>query len=368
MFFSSILNKLTISILLLIASVFFSFSQTPAPPPESPLKKCWTSTVDSAEVRAMLSDAATLYAATSDGKLRAVRADDGSQLWTAEIGGDFVSNMIMANDDLVVISNTSGEKKLSVIRSLSRQTGVVHWRAEVPFSEKYYLGGLERNEIAAVGSSGFAIGVSVENGTTIWKTDLGEVSAEPSFRNGKVLVGSVSKRIYSISTAERGRVLLNVESKWKPTAVALHDEGDFVVGDERGNIAKYDSNGNTGWKFKNGASISYLLGIEGGILAASNDNFLYMLTNSRGGVIWKRRLSGRIALEPVVMKESIFAVTYGDGRGYSVSMKKGKIIDQILNSEKDFTPVTIAGFGEKLIVPGPNGITQYSANCKISGL
>ena len=364
MLFSSILNKLALFGLLLIECAAFSFSQDPAlRSQESPLKKCWTSPVDSAEVRTMLADAGVLYSTGSDGNLRAVRLDDGSQLWTAEIGGDFASNIIAAGNDLIVVSNASGEKKQSSIRSVSKQTGVVRWRAEVPFSEKYYLGGFERNEIAAIGSTGFAIGVSLENGTTIWKTDLGEVSAAPSFGNGKVLVGAVSKHIYLISAVERGRILLKVESKWKTTAVALHDDGDFVVGDERGNIVKYGSNGNTGWKFKNGASISHLTPTDEGILAASNDNFLYMLTNSRGGVIWKRRLSGRIALQPVVMKESIFAVTYGDGRGYLLSTRKGKIVDQTANADKDFTPLSITGSGEHISIPGPNGVTLYSSSC-----
>jgi outer membrane protein assembly factor BamB len=366
MFFISIraiLNKLILSAFLCNAAAFPLYSQKVDATPEAvPLKKCWTSQLGSAEARSLFSDGSALYAAMSDGRLHALSAEDGSSGWTVEIGGSFVSNIIAANDDLVVISNSSGDKKQSTIRSISKQTGIVHWRAEVPFSEKYFLGGARQNEIAAVGSTGVVLGVSLENGSTIWKVDTGEVSAEPSFLNGLVVVGTSSKRVVVITQPER-KISLNLESKWKPTAVALLAGGNLIVGDERGNIVEYDSAGNTDWKFKNGASISHLMQTEAGILVASNDNFLYMLTDSRGGVVWKRRLSGRIALEPVVGKDSIFAVTYGDGRGYLLSLHKGKIIDQTADSNKDFTPLTIAGLTEgRIAVPTTNGVALFAAS------
>lgn len=358
------LKKFILTLLLCVMAVIPAFSQKPESTPQgTPLKKCWTSPIDQAAVRKLYSDAATIYAAMSDGKLQAFQAQDGTTAWTVEIGGEFVSNMLAANDHLIIVSNTSGEKKQSTIRSISKQTGVVHWRAEVPFSDKYFLGGATPTELAAVGSTGFVIGISLENGAANWKADIAEASAEPSFGNGTVLVGTASKRIYSVSQTERGRIVLNIETKWKPTAVALLGEGKFVAGDERGNIVAYHSNGSTDWRFKNGASISHLTPTTDGILAASNDNFLYLLTENRGGVIWKRRLSGRIALEPVVMKESVFAVTYGDGRGYLISMNKGKITDQTETAEKDFTPISIAGSADgHIAVPTPSGIVLYSPN------
>ncbi|HKX84559.1 MAG TPA: PQQ-binding-like beta-propeller repeat protein, partial [Pyrinomonadaceae bacterium] len=319
-----------------IAAVVPVYSQDAEGTPQgNPLKKCWTYGLDSTEVRALFADESLIYAATSDGKLRSLSAQDGTAVWTVELGGEFASKILGVNEDLIVVSNTSGEKKQSVIRAIRKQTGVARWRAEVPFSEKYYLGSSDPNGIAAIGSAGFALGISSESGATVWKTDLAAVAAEPSFKNGLVLIGAGSTRIYLLSLAERGRIVLNIESRWKPKAVAILDHGRFVAGDERGNITAFHSQGSRDWKFKNGASISHLTQTDEGILAASNDNFIYMLTENRGGVVWKRRLSGRIALEPVLMRDSIFVATYGDGRGYLINLDEGKIVDQTSDSNKE---------------------------------
>lgn len=361
--FSSRIPSILLSLFFCFTAVITAVSQKAESTPQgTPLKKCWTSPVDQAEVRQLYSDAVTIYAATSDGKLRGFRRDGGATVWTVEIGGEFVSNIVAAGDDLLIASNTSGAKRQSTLRSISKQTGIVHWRAEVPFSDRYFLGGVNATELAAVGSAGVVIGVSLENGATSWKADVAEVATTPSFANGAVLVASSSKRVYSISQAERGRIVLNLETKWKPTAAAFFDGGKFALGDERGNVAAYRSDGSLDWKFKNGARISHLTHTQHGLLAASNDNFIYMLTGNRGGVIWKRRLSGRIALEPVIVAEALFVVTYGDGRGYLIDLEKGRILDQTTASERDFTPLSVSGSNERISFQTPTGLNLYSTS------
>ena len=87
-----------------------------------------------------------------------------------------------------------------------------------------------------------------------------------------------------------------------------------------------------------------------------------MLTENRGGVIWKRRLSGRIALAPNLLNGSIFAITYGDGRGYLLSSEKGKVIDQSMDEGKEFTPNAAVQSDGRLAVAIQGGFAVSSVS------
>ena len=259
--FAYLSNNLALSALLVLSAGVAA--QAPKIGSESAnLKRCWTSAVDGSQVKFLLAEKDLLFAATSDGKLRAHNIADGTPAWTVEMGGEFVSNILPTASDVILVSNSSGESKQSTIRSISKQTGVAHWRAELTYSQEFYLGGDTPTEITSVSSAGSVVGISVADGTTLWKADVGVVTTKPSFAAGKALIPTASGDSYSVVRLGRGDVELRMSSKWKPTAVEFLDDGKLVVGDDRGNITAYNVDGIKDWSFKNGASISNLVQTE----------------------------------------------------------------------------------------------------------
>ena len=147
----------------------------------------------------------------------------------------------------------------------------------------------------------------------------------------------------------------------KPTTLTLLDDDRFAVGDERGNIFEFDSNGKTLWKFKTGARISSIVATKDGLLASSYDNFVYMLSYYRGSVVWKRRLSSR---------SGKLAGTYGSLTAISVpaessivlvDTQNGKLRDSLTVTGVLFSevPAIISGSGT-ILVPTSKGISAFS--------
>jgi outer membrane protein assembly factor BamB len=108
---------------------------------------------------------------------------------------------------------------------------------------------------------------------------------------------------------------------------------------------RYDTEGKyVSWKYKNGARIGAVRGTDRGILAASNDNFVYLLSGYNGDIRWKKRLSGRIA-SMTVNGEIGVMLAVGDPTAVLLNLENGKQVGQYLASESElftFAPI-IAG-------------------------
>jgi hypothetical protein len=119
--------------------------------------------------------------------------------------------------------------------------------------------------------------------------------------------------------------------------------GDLITGDERGNITRFKGLGPAvSWRFRNGARISTLLATEKGILAASLDNFVYLISSYNGDTRWKKRMPGRVS-NIVERTEIVFVETVGEPTAFLLNLNDGKSAGQAASPDGgEFTqpPVT----------------------------
>ena len=105
------------------------------------------------------------------------------------------------------------------------------------------------------------------------------------------------------------------------------------MGDESGRL--YRINGDTGredWNFRGGGRFESLGIVGSNVLAASVDNFVYLISGSSGDVVWKRRLPGRIFGKPLILDELIFVAIIGDPNLFILEGSSGKITGRILSA------------------------------------
>ena len=308
-------------------------------------------------------DAANAYFLDYENKLHAVDLAHGSKLWTSELGGEVVSNLLVAKGSLFVVTSSTtdaaGSTLKATLRSVSSQTGITEWRAEITSSPKIWLGSAG-DGVIALGSNGSISAVTL-TGDLKWRADLQiGVTSIPSFDESGVEFGTTRNDVVAVSGSD-GRTRVAWKSAHLPTAVLGDSNGKFVVGDERGNVTLVSAEGNRIWRFRNGAQISAALMHDSEYLAASFDNFLYKL--SRGGdVKWKRRLSGRVGDQPLIFGDTGVVSILGTGSIYVLDLKSGKISNRIEMGDEVSLRITAAPADPGFIVAGPHSLSYFGTS------
>lgn len=358
--------RVFILVLLFVLGGTFATAAAQPDPPENLLQKCWETITPSPVVVGMGYDSSVIYISSDDGSVRAVNITRGDQLWSAELGGAVSSNFLTNESNVFVVSrpipeSTGVEKQVSVLRSISKQTGVTNWSSKIPISDKTYLLDGGSGFMIAAGSDGAVTAVSQDNGKIIWSiTIAGKLTGRPDIRNERIALATTQNDVYIISNTD-GMINKRLQMKFLPTSMSITEDGNFLVGDQRGNLALIGKkSGDTIWKFKNGARISHAVETERGILASSYDNFVYLLTAGSGAMIWKRRLSGRISDAPVILGDMVFVRISGDKQAYLISLKNGKIVQKIEIGESDAVgQASLSAASSAIIIGGSSGVALY---------
>ncbi len=365
---SKILLRITIvfSILVLLSPSREASGQTTEASVDK-LTKCSEYRIETPVSEALAADGQRVFVGTTDGSVRALDPAISSPIWTSELGGEIVSNIASAETGIIVVSNpikaAESAAAESVLRFLSKETGVPNWTIRLPFSEGFFLGN-GRGTLAAVSSEGWIIAIEPQTGRILWRTQsFGKITARPSFSPQGIAFGTGDKNIYIVSR-ETGETLFKRAADFVPTAITNPDPEVLVAGDERGNVASIDVTGGKNiWKFKSGAGISFVSVSKDGLLITSLDNFIYLISMYNGDVIWKRRLPGRVIQGGLIVDGFIIVLIYGENSAFLIDIRKGKIVDQLPQNDKNFVnQVPVFARDGKFLVTTPDGVTTYSIN------
>ena len=326
------------------------------------LNKCWEQKITPDLDVSPVTDSSTVYFLDSENKLQAFELSAGTKVWSSELGGEVVSNLLAAGDSLFVVTSSQGGPVAAgtgTLRSVSRKTGITEWRTEVSGSPIVWIGMVADN-VVAVGSEGGITALSPVNGHQRWKADLSAaVVSWPDFGAGDIALGTSGNDVVRISGSD-GSTHIEWRSEYLPTAI-LHDaDGRLVVGDERGNVALVSSRGDRLWRFKNGARISSALMNGSEYLAASNDNFVYKLSRY-GDVKWKRRLPGRVVDRPLILGNAAVISIVGEGSVYVLDLKSGKVLNRIELGKEISLRLASDAKGRGLVIGSADGIHYFSS-------
>lgn len=331
------------------------------------LKKCWVSETENQAQRLSASDNdKVLVFSEISGKVGAIDLISGARIWQSEFGGEIVSNIITDEDSVFFAANPASKPGVTpdstVIRSISKQTGVTVWSVSIPFSEQSYLG-TDGTYIFAVSADGSALALEKKDGSVKWRAQLDKkLSAGPYF-NAKYIILAAESGETSIFSTLNGERLFRVMSPSLPVSVFSPDGSTLISGDKKGNITAVSiPAGSVNWKFKNGAQVSSITGAGENILVASYDNFVYQMSPVNGNVLWKRRLPGRVIERPLVTRDLAVVRVLGEPGATFIDLKSGKVLGKVLSeSEDDITTAMIAG-ESSIILAKSDGIYSYSLN------
>ncbi len=351
--------------------LFYLALQLPAlyaqadPSGEIDLTKCWTYPMNDGAGTKLVADGIRIYVGTADGKVAALSLD-GTRIWSSDFGGEISSDLLALDNGLYLVTSSVSSDPLrlagGVLRSVSKETGITNWTVKLPEAREHFLQGY-RGKVVAMSQTGIIQAFNSHDGSTLWKRDAAaSLSSRPLFSDGALIVPTDDKEllVLSISTGE-------IESKiglpFRPTALGRTADGDLIAGDERGNISSRASGtGRTHWKFKSGGEISSISSIGTNLLTTSHDNFVYFLASKNGGVIWKKRLPGRVSHSSEVFDGFALISAAEQNGAVLTELANGKVSGQIVFSDEEtlvYHPLATAGM---IVLLTTKAVHAYSVN------
>lgn len=329
-----------ISFLLVICACLFSslvFAQ-PKPSAEVVVSKCWASAIGDNTAQGLAVDGSRVFLGLGGARIEALSLD-GKKMWVTELGGDIRSNMLAVESGLYVITSTvsseTGKNGGSMLRSISKETGITNWTIKMPDADKHFLDSSGGN-LFVVSSSGVIQSLGPKTGALKWKREIAEgFAAEPVFDGDKLLVAATAKQIFQISLAT-GEIDSMQKVPFAVTALGRSGGPAMALGDERGNATLTAFGAvKADWKFRTGGEISTFVFAQDHLLVTSHDNFVYFLGLSGGSLAWKKRLAGRISLVANVLDRYALISGIEEHGVVLVDLTNGKVAGQIAFDESE---------------------------------
>lgn len=327
-----------------------------------PYLKCWHRDASLDVSAGAVGDGLNVYYFTTNNTLEAAEIKNGSKVWSTDFGGSVVSNLLLTDSAVIFVTAAGSENGApssakSVVRAVSKQTGITAWIANVPSSAATTLGIID-NKIVAVNEDGNITAFVRETGSLAASQAVGaSIVAEPLFGERLTLATEANNLIgVDIKT---GAVKTLLRGSRPVSAVLVDSDGRMLVGDDRGNIFLTSADGDRMWTFKNGARTSFLMHYDSEFIAGSQDNFIYKLTR-RGGVEWKRRLSGRVSSRPLIVGNDAIVSSTGDSNVYVIDLRNGKIVNRIeMGGDENIATRVAAGGSTGFVLVSSNGLSSF---------
>lgn len=297
------------------------------------MTRCWSFPSTETPPLSATADSGHVFLGMDGAKLEAL-SRGGRKIWSTELGGSISSNLLPVGSSLLVVTSatkSNGTKKAeSVLRSLSKETGITSWTRNLADAERHFLHSYN-GWIIAVSATGTIHAFDSNAGTIVWKREIASgFVAQPVFSIDRLWVASTSNQIFTIALSS-GEIEGMRKLLFAVTAIANVSPSELIVGDERGNVTSLlESDDKSNWRFKSGGQISKILVVGSNLLAASHDNFVYSILARNGNVEWKRRLAGRAAYVAVIADRYALLTSVEDQGSALIDLRNGKVVGQLL--------------------------------------
>lgn len=337
----------------LISTALFaipSAAQKPASG-EIQVQKCWEHKLDGTVDRRLAADGSSIFTVRGGSVVEAVTGSTGALLWSSDVGGNIDSDLAAADGSVFLVRHAVAEDKgaRGSLVALSAATGITKWTAALPDAGTDVTLAVTGGVVLVVSNVGSIVSADARDGKIIWsKQSPSDISGSPFLAGTSLYFASQGRNVGQMSLD--GVLSTAISSApFALTALARSDDGTIVAGDERGQVTTYSGPaGKVIWKFTSGAAVSSLLLKDSSVIAASNDNFIYALTLSGGGRIWKKRVAGRVQAMRLVGDGLILVETAGEKEVQLLDAGTGKTAAQI-SFPPDEIPVAALALSDSVV-------------------
>jgi outer membrane protein assembly factor BamB len=302
------------------------------------------------------SDNQTIYLPLSSGTLMALSAADGRLKWRTDSGGDFSASPIADERNVYVATEYReghGEQAplRGALRAISKDTGVTRWMRTLsaPIRGQMVASGLR---LFAGGLDGRLYAFDKGSGISVWINQYGQpFSAQPIAFDDRLYVAGDAVTLLGLEQAS-GKLVWRYRMRSAiscPVAVA----NDVVyVGSSDGYVSAIsESRSKLLWRHRTGAAVQAVIVVDDGLLAASLDNFAYLLSLRKGAIVWRQLLPGRTAGRPYTSTDGALFAPLSTNNAIVLGLRDGKPVNTLpLTEENSSSAAPIAVANSVIIV------------------
>ncbi len=309
-------------------------------------------------------DGERIYLPLASGLLVALRASDGQLLWKADLGGELSSSPIADEQGVYVASETVGEGKpghaSGALRALGQEGGITLWMRTLPMP---FRGSLVANDVNLFGGSidGRVYAIRKKTGDVSWiMQHSAPFTSHPTIFGSDLYAGSTDGTLFSLSQTT-GKVNWRYRTRGAINGRAVVVRGIVYFGSADGFVyAVREVDGRLRWRRRTGAGVQTVASAQGGLLVASLDNFVYLLSFSNGDRLWKRQLAGRLAAEPLTTSDGVLFTPLSSSTGVVLDLRDGKLLNSLPIGEDNSLAASPIAAGKVLFVTTRHGLLAFS--------
>jgi outer membrane protein assembly factor BamB len=308
-------------------------------------------------------DKERIYLPLAGGTLVALKARDGELLWRSEIGGELSASPVADESAIYVASETiapNGDTRGSsgALRALGREGGVTQWLTPLVKPLRGALTVSDR-KLFAGGSDGRAYAFEKQTGGVLWSIPFSSpFNGQPVLNAGRVYFGSEDGTLLALEEAT-GRVLWRYRTKGAVRGpVAVADDTVFFGSGDGYVYAISTDKGRLKWRKRTGAGVEAVTLAGDAVLAASLDNFAYLL-NFKGTMLWKKQLPGRISAQPLTVQETALFTPLSSSAAVVLGLRDGKQVNTLPTGEELTSSASPIMVDDAVIVTIEHGLLAF---------
>jgi outer membrane protein assembly factor BamB len=305
-----------------------------------------------------------IYLPLAGGVLVALKARDGQLYWRSEIGGELSASPVADETAIYVASETTttnGETRGSsgALRALGREGGVTQWMTPLVKPLRGALTISDR-KLFAGGSDGRAYAFDKRTGGVLWSIPFPSAfNGQPVVKAGRVYFGSEDGSLLALEEAT-GRVLWRYRTKGAVRGPVAVSNNTVFCGSGDGYVYAISADkGRLKWRKRTGAGVEAVTLAGDGLLAASLDNFAYLL-DLKGTMLWKKQLPGRIAAQPLTVQETALFTPLSSSAAVVLGLRDGKQVNTLPTGEELTSTASPILVGDAVIITTEHGLLAFA--------
>jgi outer membrane protein assembly factor BamB len=313
-------------------------------------------------------DGETIYVPLKTGNIISIRFNNGAFLWERENGGRIsavptadTKGVYIATEIIHPQPQSSLRQMSGVLRALSQSNGVTLWTRVLPSPLR---GTLASNVTTIFGCSfdGRLYAIAKETGEILWtKYNTTPFNASPILSGEHLYISDEQGNIFTLDQ-RTGRGARRYQTRKALLNTLVVFDRTIFAGSSDGSIyAIEEATGRFKWRVHTNAAVQSVQIAGRCLLATSLDNFVYCLSPQRGVKLWKRRLAGRIATQPLVLMESVFLSPITGEEFVVLRLRDGKVINSIFVGEDNVTEASPIFSGNLILLTTRKGLFAFSS-------